>query len=279
MIRDPVRNEFKPERSETVSILNADLSPELPAYSIRRSARAKHVNLKVCPTDGVVVIIPKGYNEERIPALLAENHAWLTSKLSQLPDLTLADNLPEHIELKAFNERWTVSMQPAKTPAVTARSNHPGELNLHGNIANTDACHQALHRWLARRGRARLAPRLQQISRQFALPFNKLSVRGQKTRWGSCSSGRNISLNYKLLFLEPRLVDAVLIHELCHTVHMNHGPAFRTLLDRLQPDHRATDHALNRAWRELPVWVNRRPPANQASQSPRHPQLKNADDE
>jgi predicted metal-dependent hydrolase len=274
LISDPGQNEFKRERSETVSILNADLSAELPAYSVRRSARAKHVNLKVCPTDGVVVIIPKGFNEGRIPALLAENHAWLTSKLSQLPDQTLADDLPEHVEFKALNEIWTVSMQPANAPTVTVRSSRQGKLNLHGNITNTDACHQALHRWLARRGRAGLAPWLQQISQRFALPFNKLSVRGQKTRWGSCSSGHNISLNYKLLFLEPRLVDAVLIHELCHTVHMNHGPAFRTLLDRLQPDHRATDHALNRAWRELPAWVNRRPLADKANQSSLCPHVK-----
>lgn len=78
-----------------------------------------------------------------------------------------------------------------------------------------------------------LPPRLEALSRRWALPYERLTVRGSRSRWGSCSSARHISLSYFLLRLPVRLVDYVLLHELAHTREMNHGPAFWALLNRM----------------------------------------------
>jgi hypothetical protein len=79
-------------------------------------------------------------------------------------------------------------------------------------------------------------------------------VRRQKTRWGSCSSRGTISLNAKLLFLPPPLVDHLLLHELCHTRHMDHSPAYWTCVAGFEPDYRRLENEVTRGNRYVPAW-------------------------
>ena len=97
---------------------------------------------------------------------------------------------------------------------------------------------------------------LRKISIQTNLPYRTTTIRSQKTLWGSCSSDRNISLNYKLLFLEPKVVEYVLIHELCHTIHMNHSGKFWGLVSKFEPNYKTLDKSLNQAWQIVPSWLN-----------------------
>ena len=76
-----------------------------------------------------------------------------------------------------------------------------------------------------------LISRLEFLSSANNLTYNRVSFRFQKTRWGSCSSKKNISLNYKLLTLKPELIDYVILHELAHTKHMNHSQEFWNFLE------------------------------------------------
>ena len=68
--------------------------------------------------------------------------------------------------------------------------------------------------------------------------FAGISIRNQKTRWGSCSSTGHLNFNYKLYFLPEELRDYVIIHELCHRVHMNHSPEFWGMVQLYCPDYK-----------------------------------------
>jgi len=86
--------------------------------------------------------------------------------------------------------------------------------------------------------RALATERLQYFSTQYGLTYNRLSIRDQKTRWGSCSTKRNLNFNYRIVFLPPRLLDYIIVHELCHLRHLNHGPRFWRLMEQELPDAR-----------------------------------------
>lgn len=117
-------------------------------------------------------------------------------------------------------------------------TSRPGEEIIHCP-SDTDFSAEGMQDWLhkivcealRRQARIYLPERLRTLSRQCGLPFNKVGIRGSRSRWGSCSSQKNISLSYYLMILPSRLIDAVLIHELCHTVEMNHGPRFWALMN------------------------------------------------
>jgi predicted metal-dependent hydrolase len=82
-----------------------------------------------------------------------------------------------------------------------------------------------------------------------------LAVRSQRKRWASCSSGATISLNSRLMFLPEQLVRYVLLHELAHTVELNHSARFWATLAHAAPDYRQRDAELREAWRLIPDWA------------------------
>ena len=78
-----------------------------------------------------------------------------------------------------------------------------------------------------------LPARLHELAQEHGLSYNRCGVRDTRTHWGSCNSKGNISLSIYTALLPARLMDYILLHELCHTRHMNHGPQFWEFLDRL----------------------------------------------
>ena len=90
-----------------------------------------------------------------------------------------------------------------------------------------------------------IATRLQDLAQEHNFNYNRLTIRNQKTRWGSCSAKNNISLNIKLALLPDELRDLVLVHELIHTKIKNHGPKFWQKLEEIYPQARKLDHQVN----------------------------------
>jgi predicted metal-dependent hydrolase len=78
-----------------------------------------------------------------------------------------------------------------------------------------------------------LPNRIQELASTFGFTFSKVFVKNLKSRWGSCSAQNNINLNLHLMRLPEHLSDYIILHELCHTIHKNHGPAFHALLEKL----------------------------------------------
>lgn len=80
--------------------------------------------------------------------------------------------------------------------------------------------------------------RLEYFNQFYNFKYNKVFIKNQKTRWGSCSGKGNLNFNYKILFLAPRLCDYLIVHELCHLREMNHGPKFWELVAQQIPDYK-----------------------------------------
>lgn len=91
----------------------------------------------------------------------------------------------------------------------------------------------AVMRAMRKKAEEYLPPLVQYWSSLFDLPYNKVTISKARSRWGSCSSKRDISLSFYLMLLPAHLMDYVILHELAHTREMNHGPEFWELLNQL----------------------------------------------
>ena len=84
-----------------------------------------------------------------------------------------------------------------------------------------------------------VSDRLEYYNRLYRLPFNRVYIRNQKTRWGSCSRKGNLNFNYKILFLDQKVRDYIIVHELCHLKEFNHSKRFWDQVEKIFPDWRA----------------------------------------
>ncbi len=228
---------------------------EVPAYRVRVSARARRLQLKVSPLGTVEVVVPRNCRPDAITAFVQTHQAWLQRSLTRLalerarrPELsTLA---PAQVELAACAETWQVDYVSA--PRLRVRGDAASRC-LHVAGPDEAAARRGLQGWLTRRARTVLVPWLAQLSEQTGLPFARVAIRAQKTRWGSCSSRGTLSLNRNLLFLPAPLVEYLFIHELCHTREMNHSPRFWQLVEGFEPEYRAREAALSQASSDVPL--------------------------
>jgi len=94
--------------------------------------------------------------------------------------------------------------------------------------------------YLARKEEARtlIGERLEYFNRFYGFKYNRVSVRNQRTRWGSCSRRGNLNFSYRLLNLSERVRDYIIVHELCHLQEFNHSPRFWNLVARILPDYK-----------------------------------------
>lgn len=233
----------------------------LPSYTVRESHKAKHVSLKVSVAGSLEVVVPQGYDHTAIPAILQRKQRWI-SRVTQhvetrhaLIGIEPADKLPVQLCLRAIDQTWHIDYCPTQLPGIRAIEQPDLNLTLFGQTLDQNACSNALRQWVIGKAQKHLIPWLRTVSQELDLPFETASVRGQKTRWGSCSSRKTISLNCKLLFLPNELVRYVLIHELCHTVHLNHSAAFWALVAHYEPHYQQLDAGLRDARYHVPLWM------------------------
>ena len=231
--------------------------------TVRVSPRARRVRLVMSAGDGLVVVVPRGFDRGRVPEILARHEQWIDRARrkveAQYPSAQRCSELPVRIDLPAVAETWVVEYVCAhsRTAGVrVATSARERRLVLRGHVDDVEACRAALLRWLNRRARAVLVPRLEALAADHGFLFERVSIRQQRSRWGSCSCRRTISLNARLLFFPSDLVDYVLIHELCHTVELNHSPRFWRVLEEHHPGSVVFRRRLRKASDHLPSWLD-----------------------
>jgi hypothetical protein len=226
-------------------------------YATRISARARHPQIRILPPGRVEVVIPRGMPASVAGTLIASKHDWVRRKLAQFAVQVAesdASTHPESIHLAAVDRHLPVKYRANGAAGVRATTRE-GMLTLSGAIDDASRVRLALRRWLLTHARTELPPMLQDLSADHGLAFRQVTVRFQKSRWGSCSAQRHISLNARLLCLPAGLARHVMLHELAHLRHLNHSGAFWALLRRLDPDTDRHHAALRTAWLQLPAWL------------------------
>ena len=226
-----------------------------PDYHLRISQKAKRINLRLCPKKGLEIVIPSNGTEKAALAFLNSKRAWFLKHAHILNKISSTKILPQQIILKALDQTWQIRYEKVANSRQVKLIKLPQELAVYGPIDNYDLCITKIKLWLQVQSEKYLYLWLNKISQHMQLPFNNLSVRNQKTRWGSCNNKKNINLNYKLLFLPYTLVEYVMIHELCHTIHMNHSEKFWQLVANYYPNYLEARSEIIRESKLIPDWV------------------------
>ena len=225
-------------------------------WSVRESLRARRLTVRVFHTGRVEVVVPHRTSPRVIERFLERHRPWIERKREEArrkagPPTPFP---PSRIELRACEELWRVHLAGGAGRSRVLASRE-GLVILGGDAGHHPAVRQALHRWLMERARQVLSPLLQSCAHELGFSYQRVLIRRQRTRWGSCSTRGTISLNCCLLFQRPQVVRYLMIHELVHTLHMNHSRRFWQRVARHCPEYRSLDRELLDGWRRVPPWV------------------------
>jgi len=191
------------------------------------------------------------FPKKAVPGLVRQHTEWILRQLQKQQERIPAPVLPDEIHLAINDYR----------AEVVYGSQHQQDDNPSNQLFISDSGYQKgvnlLRKWIRQQAWKLLPPMLENISQQTGLDYKKVSIRSQKTRWGSCSSRCTISLNDQLLFVSRESAEYLMIHELCHTQHMNHSRQFWQMVEYHCADFRHHEAALNRAKANIPGWILR----------------------
>ena len=214
-------------------------------YTLIRSSR-KTLALNIDRDGRLIVRAPYRLSVERIEQFIAEKTDWIEKH-------TAAANL----RTEQKNERLNVP---------------PKELPLFGRLCpvvnekpygytdgvfylpegmTLESLVPYLHKLYTRIAKEALVPRVQTLSEQTGLMITAVKINSAKTRWGSCSVAKSVNLSHRLIAADPKLIDYVIIHELCHTVHMDHSHDFYRLVENFLPDYKEREKGLKEVSRLL----------------------------
>lgn len=229
-------------------------------YSVWESTRAKRVILRVLPHGRLEVVVPNGFDRDKLPAIVLEHAQWIEKAVGRMASRgggsTAAFSVfPPEVNLRAVGLCLGVRLIPTGDRTLRLSQRGEDQLELTGKCTDTGACILLLRRWLRHQGRLHLIPWLENTAGRLGMSFRTAQIRSQKTRWGSCSSRGTISLNDCLLFLPRELVCYIMVHELCHTRYLNHSQTFWRLVASHAPDFQVLDARMKEGRRFVPSWA------------------------
>jgi len=222
-------------------------------WQLRVSRRSRYARLRILPFGGLEVVIPTRFPRNQVASLVAQHADWARQQLRRQAQLRSAVSLPPTLSL-AFDDSSTAIRYHGAGPLQGDLFTQSDGKSIDIYASEQREAIRELRRWIRRRARLLLPPLLERVSAQTNLAYNRVSIRSQKSRWGSCSSRCNISLNDQLLFAPPATVEYLMIHELCHTRHLNHSRAFWDLVQSHCPDYRRHETLLGKSRDLVPDW-------------------------
>ena len=195
-------------------------------YTVRRSDQARRVRVRVDPRDGgVEVVLPRRAAQREAAAAVSELRGWIMRHRLQVAVARA------RVDARAGTVPYLGTDLQLRSEPGRTRVHRRGDVLL---VPEGDA-RPALERWYRRQARAEITPRLDRAAAALGRSYASLTIRDQRTRWGSCSSTGAMSFNWRLLLAPEAVLEYVVRHEAAHLAVMDHSPKFWALMERLMP--------------------------------------------
>ena len=209
---------------------------------VRRSKRARYASVSITAAGEVEVVLPRRVPSRCVPEILREKSDWIRRQLGRfelLEGRRRALGLDEPGMVWLHGDAVPVRVVDTVRSGWTARLRN-GELVVRGpHAARPDAgASAALLRWYRREAKNRLTGIVSDEADRLGVRAGAVTIRDPRTRWASCSARGSLSFSWRLLLAPYRVLDYVVVHELCHLRELNHSLAFWKHVEAARPDYR-----------------------------------------
>jgi predicted metal-dependent hydrolase len=199
-------------------------------YKIIRSKR-KTMGIIIDPDKGVIIRSPQNVSEEKIEEVVKKKSSWLLQKLDKVDEIKPAPAPLEYMsgeKLMYLGRRYRLKVKKYDKKKVKVKFyqgkfivKEPADLD-----NRKEAIRDKVIAWYRQRADQKIEERVKKYKDKIGVEPNKVRVKKQKKRWGSCSSKGNLNFNWKLIMAPMSIVDYIVVHELVHFKHSNHSREF-----------------------------------------------------
>ena len=210
---------------------------DINLFSLRQSSKAKRLLFKPSIRYGFEIVLPRFYNDNWVLDSVKQSKTKIQQRLAEIKEAR-KELKPTLITLRSTGDSWQViygNINDFDSEAITETST---TLSVPEKPEDVFWAAFLLQKWLQQKAIEYLPEHLNDLSLKLKLSYNRVSIKQQKTRWGSCSIKRNINLNRNLMLMPPGVVDYVLHHELVHLKVLNHSATFWQELGSLFPQYK-----------------------------------------
>lgn len=207
----------------------------LGEITVSQTHRARRISISLRPPAIVRLTTPHNVTLAKALEFLDEKYEWVEAGIAKFrdkyPDTT--------IEMPYSTKEHYLRYNPSDTTKISAQFtdtefivSYP--MTIHFSDPKVQEFTKlAIERVWSNEAKKNLPPRVKELAELFNFKYSKLSIRNTRSKWGSCTSKDDISLSIHLMRLPDYLVDYIILHELCHTIHKNHGEQFHALLNHV----------------------------------------------
>ncbi len=208
-------------------------------YTHKVHPRSRSIRLRIESNGEIVVTSPKLTPRFMIERFIKSQSAWIESNRRKI---LLKQNfgLPEN-QILIFGKVYEKVFSKAVSSLVKVDNT---KLQIEAN--DRKKAQRAIDRYLKQTAERYIRPRTVQLAKKMDINFSRITLREQKTRWGSCSSQGNLNFNWRLVHCPPEVIDYVIIHELAHRKEMNHSQRFWRLVAQFNPSYKTHRNWLKR---------------------------------
>jgi len=209
------------------------------SYQHQISNRSRSLRIKINSDGAVIVVTPKGIPTQKIDQFIEQHQVWILKHQKRNQQKPTIDGEDKVMIFGQWYQK--TNLYDSKLPIGVSISGTHLQLNTISQTPTTTEMKRQFERFLKNTAEKYIIPRTHQLAELMEVKFNKITLRQQKSRWGSRSSSGTLSFNWRLVHYPPAVIDYVIIHELAHITHMNHSTKFWQRVgqfDRKYPEHR-----------------------------------------
>ncbi len=218
------------------------MDPQTITYQLKRSSRSLHLRLSINAQGELLVSAPKLVPEFLIRQFVAKQRPWIEQNLRAVSSRQVKLGAGE---LYIFDHKYQLQLD--SNAAHNTVEVMGEQLWLRSRLALGQAqIKQRLETFLKKTAAAYILPRTQALAAQMGIDYQRISLKQQSSRWGSCSSRGNLNFNWRLVHYPPAVIDYVIIHELAHRLELNHSARFWAIVRQHDPEYQLHKAALRK---------------------------------
>lgn len=207
-------------------------------FKVKYSKR-KTYEISIIPPDDVLVKVPKNTTEDEIKQIVVRKGNWIIKKLEVFNEININERSKKFIDGESFlylGDNYPIEIINIKDNIAYTKF-IKGKFYIFSSINDVSCLRASMEVWYRQKTLEIILQGIKHYQIHFNVKPNKIKVKQQNKRWGSCSSKGNLNFNWRLSMAPIEVIDYVVVHEMCHLVHMNHSKEFWNLVESILPDY------------------------------------------